>query len=599
MVNKAKRKGEILYVLRFFLKEKPTYLFVVFTESLIWSLTYIFTSIYLLKLLFDFMENEEALKKIIILILCAAILCLSVYLLNVVVNRYYKPQIRAILSEKIKLTIYKKYIELPLSILEACEIQENYYFIIQDSADRFFYVIEDLSKMIGQIVSILFIIGIFVSIDWLVLFFIIIFSILLYLFQLHKNKIMYEKEMALIYQNKEKEYINRLFYLPEFAKELRLTNITNVAFDRFNNCYQDLAKKIKEHGRRIVIIDMLMFIITSLVFDLLMLFYLTIQLMVYKLISIGDYIAAISSIWKLYDNITGIISSVTKFKLHSSFIRKYIDFIDLTSYATLNKNIPENFLSLEINNIGFSYNGQINAVNNLSLKIMAGEKIAIVGHNGAGKTTLIKLLLGLYDPQVGCISYNGQNINQFNREHYKNKFRLVSQDNNLYALPFGDNIFMDKYSEKMCAQYNEVCRKAQISDMICKHEILPTSKMTVEFDEKGIVLSGGENQRVSIARLFSYDSAEIYVLDEPNSALDAFQENVINEILTDGSMEKTLIVITHKLAIAKQVDRIYFLNNGEIVESGNHSNLMKQKGKYYELFNLQLKSMEANCDEIE
>ena len=127
------------------------------------------------------------------------------------------------------------------------------------------------------------------------------------------------------------------------------------------------------------------------------------------------------------------------------------------------------------------------------------------------------------------------------------------------------------YSVEQTEHYKKACDDARLEDLINKHKISATSIMTSEFDEKGIQLSGGETQRVSISRLFSCDPAEIYVLDEPSSALDAFQESIINEILTSNSMNKTLIVITHKLAIARQVDKIYFLDNGQIVESGSHS----------------------------
>ena len=205
----------------------------------------------------------------------------------------------------------------------------------------------------------------------------------------------------------------------------------------------------------------------------------------------------------------------------------------------------------------------------------------------------------VYEPQKGYIHYNGINHSLYDRERYIKKFRLVSQENNLYALTFAENVFMDNYYAEQKEQYNKACNDARLEDLIKKHQISETSKMTSEFDERGIQLSGGETQRVSISRLFSYDPAEIYVLDETSSALDVYQESIINEILTANSMKKTLIVITHKLAIARQVDKIYFFDNGQIVESGNHAELMKQQGKYFELYNLQLESLKIfKNDEI-
>ena len=591
------KRSMIAYVVRFFLKECPLYLFVIFLESIIWSLTYVFTSVYLLKILFDYIQNEVELQRILMLLLFTAILCLSVYLLNVIVHQYYKPRAEATLSEKIKLSIYKKYAELPLSTFETNKTEETYFFILGDAPSRFFSVIGELSLLIGQIVSMIFIIGILITIDWPIIIVIVAFSALFYFLNLYKNKIVYEKEMAVIRQNREKEYINRLFYLPKFAKEIRLTNISNVALNQFEECYQDLSKKMKVFGRKIINIDLIIFIITSLIFDLLILFYLTVQLLVYKLISIGDYTAAINSIWKLYGNVTGIFSTISKFKLHSTFIRKYVDFISLPSNTSLDGIFPGTFEELEISQVTYSYSDQVNAVDGLCLEIQAGEKIAIVGYNGAGKTTLIKLIMGLYEPQKGYINYNGVNSSLYDREQYIKKFRLVSQENNLYALTFAENVFMDDYSAEQTERYNKACDDARLEDLINKYKIVAASKMTSEFDEKGIQLSGGETQRVSISRLFSCDPAEIYVLDEPSSALDVFQESIINEILTSSNMNKTLIVITHKLAIARQVDKIYFLDNGKIVESGSHAELMKQQGKYFELYNLQLESLKILEDD--
>lgn len=598
-MNNMKKRNLIVYIVRFFLKEQPSYLFVVFAESIIGSLTYVFTSVYLLKILFDYIQKEIELQRIFMLLIFTAVLCLSVYLLNVIVNQYYKPRAEATLSEKIKLSIYKKYVELPLSTFETDKTDETYFFILGDTPGRFLGVIADLSALISQIVSIVFIIGILITIDWLIIIVIVAFSVLFYFLNLRKNKIAYEKEMAFLRPNREREYINRLFYLPQYAKEIRLTNISHVAQHQFEECYQDLSKKMKVFGKRIINIDLIIFVTTSLIFDLLILFYLTVQLLVYKLISIGDYTAVINSIWKLYGSINEIFATISKFKLHSTFIKKYIDFISLPSNISFDGTMPGVFEDLVINHVSYSYNNQVNAVDDVCLEIKAGEKIAIVGYNGAGKTTLIKLIMGLYEPQKGYIHYNGINHSLYDRERYIKKFRLVSQENNLYALTFAENVFMDNYYAEQKEQYNKACNDARLEDLIKKHQISETSKMTSEFDERGIQLSGGETQRVSISRLFSYDPAEIYVLDEPSSALDVYQESIINEILTANSMKKTLIVITHKLAIARQVDKIYFFDNGQIVESGNHAELMKQQGKYFELYNLQLESLKIfKNDEI-
>lgn len=594
MVKRVNKGSPILYVIKFFLRERPLYLVVTFFEKIIWSFTYVFTSVYLLKILFDYIQNKIALTRIIILILSTALLCLTVYLINVIFNHVYKPKVQASLSEKIKLSIYKKYIAMPLMQFESNDIDENYFFILSDSPSRFFAVINDFANLIGQIISMLFIIGIMASIDYYLIIIMLPFSTLFFFLNLKKNKIVFEKEMSIVKQNKEKEYINRLFYLPQYAKELRCTNISKMAFNRFSECYCDLQKKVSVFGKKIISVECISYLVTSLIFDLLLLLYLTLRLVIYKAITIGDYTAVINSVWKLYDNVNNILGYFSKFKLHSNYIRKYLNFVYLEPKKTLEGWKPEKFESLSLNNISFSYNDNIKTVDDICLQITDGQKIAIVGYNGAGKTTLIKLIMGLYCANSGQMLYNCMEYSQYSTDDLIRKFRLVSQDNNLYAITFAENVFMNNYVEMQRDEYEHICKRSRLDSLIQKHAIIPESNMTSEFDENGIILSGGETQLVSLSRLFSFKSADVYILDEPSSALDVFQESSVNEILMNT--DKTLIVITHKLGIIKSFDKIYFMDNGKIIESGTHSELMELKGKYYELYTSQKRMYNKSTD---
>ena len=391
--------------------------------------------------------------------------------------------------------------------------------------------------------------------------------------------------MAVVKQSKEKEYINRLFYLPQYAKEIRCTDISNAVFDNFRSCYFDLEKKVKIFGKKVITVEMISYLITSLIFDIFLLLYSTIQLVVYRDFTIGDYTAIINSVWKLYGNVNSIMSFLAKFKLHSEHLNKYMDFINLEPLKTIEGKKITKFESLCLNNVSFSYDDSIETIRNICLEIVAGQKIAIVGYNGAGKTTLIKLMMGLYSVSSGQITYNGVEYSQYSTDNLVRKFRLVSQDNNLYAVSFAENVFMNAYSKELRKEYDMICQKAGLNELLQKHIIEPESSMTSELNEDGIVLSSGEIQLVNVSRIFSYMPADIYILDEPSSALDTMRESSVNKMLM--SLDKTVIVITHKLGIAKNADKIYFMENGNIVESGNHSELMAHKGKYYELFNSQ------------
>lgn len=216
----------------------------------------------------------------------------------------------------------------------------------------------------------------------------------------------------------------------------------------------------------------------------------------------------------------------------------------------------------------------------INLKINAGEKVAIVGLNGAGKTTLIKLLLRLYDPVSGNIEIDNIDIKNYDLEYYRKGFGVVFQDYNLYAATLSENILMDEISDKTAVKY--AIEKSGLSNK----NIDSDSNITREFDDNGTVFSGGESQRVAIARVFARPFHTL-ILDEPSSALDPVAEYNFNKILLEASGGKTVIFISHRLSTTQIADRIVMIENGEIIESGTHQELMKKNGKYSVMFNMQ------------
>ena len=200
--------------------------------------------------------------------------------------------------------------------------------------------------------------------------------------------------------------------------------------------------------------------------------------------------------------------------------------------------------------------------------------------NGAGKTTLIKLLLRLYDPVSGNIEIDNIDIKNYDLEYYRKGFGVVFQDYNLYAATLSENILMDEISDKTAVKY--AIEKSGLSNK----NIDADSNITREFDDNGTVFSGGESQRVAIARVFARPFHTL-ILDEPSSALDPVAEYNFNKILLEASGGKTVIFISHRLSTTQIADRIVMIENGEIIESGTHQELMKKNGKYSVMFNMQ------------
>jgi ABC-type multidrug transport system fused ATPase/permease subunit len=223
---------------------------------------------------------------------------------------------------------------------------------------------------------------------------------------------------------------------------------------------------------------------------------------------------------------------------------------------------------------------------NLSFKIKKGEKIAIVGNNGAGKTTLVKLLSALYQPSGGSIKINGKNIAEYNRDEYYTLISPVFQDIYLFPVSIAQNIALCEESDINNDKLSQAIRFAGLQEKI---ESLPdgyNTPLIKSVVDNAIELSGGEKQKLALARAL-YKNGLMLILDEPTATLDPIAENEIYLKYNEFSKDKTSIFISHRLASTRFCDRIFFLDDGNIAETGSHDELMAQKGKYAEIFSIQ------------
>jgi ATP-binding cassette subfamily B protein len=235
---------------------------------------------------------------------------------------------------------------------------------------------------------------------------------------------------------------------------------------------------------------------------------------------------------------------------------------------------------IEFKNIVFRYHKR-KVIDSLNLKISPNEKIALVGHSGSGKTTLVKLLYRLYEPDSGGIFIDGRNINAFKQESLRSELSIVPQE----CILFDDTIYRNIAFSRPEAKKSEVIKAikfAQLDEFISG---LPNKEKTI-VGERGVKLSGGEKQRVSIARAILANQ-KVLVLDEATSSLDSKTEHDIQNALQKLMENRTSIVIAHRLSTIMKADRIIVLDKGRIAQIGKHSELIKQKGVYKELWNLQ------------
>ena len=245
------------------------------------------------------------------------------------------------------------------------------------------------------------------------------------------------------------------------------------------------------------------------------------------------------------------------------------------------KDLKVTFGNIKFDNVSFSYNENRKILKNVSLNVPSGKKIAIVGPSGAGKSTLGRLLFRFYDSSQGRILIDDQNINNCTQSSLRKNIAVVPQDTVL----FNESIYFNIKYAKNSASKDDVVKAAKMANIHDFINSLPDKYNTI-VGERGLKLSGGEKQRVAIARAV-LKSPKIILFDEATSSLDSNSENKILQSMKEVSKNITSLIIAHRLSTIKDADNIYVLNEGQIIESGNHDYLLNLKGMYSQMWNLQ------------
>ena len=303
--------------------------------------------------------------------------------------------------------------------------------------------------------------------------------------------------------------------------------------------------------------------------------------------SIAKYAACIMM---LAQNLTGVAQTVQSALDNNHYLRRYFSYFDIPNKMyqgslTVEKR-DDNEYYVEFRNVSFRYpNTKAYALSNVSLKFRIGEKLAIVGMNGSGKTTFIKLLCRLYDPTEGEILLNGVNIQKYDYDEYMSIFSVVFQDFGLFAFRLGEVVACNKNFDE--DKVRECLKKANFGS---RFDEMPENVLTYlykEYDQAGIEISGGEAQKIALARALCKDSPFI-LLDEPTAALDPVSEYEVYSNFSTISGDKTTVYISHRLASCRFCDEIVVFDQGRIVQHGAHEELLcDEGGKYYELWHAQ------------
>lgn len=538
------------------------------------------------KYIIDIVSSKERLERVFIVIAVIAAVLVFSKLLAWLFREFYWNVEREKVYKGLNTKLYEKAKSLDLSSYDDPDFYNNFILTIESSSDSIQNMLGLVRNYIGNIISLFTIGSILLAIDPLCLLIILVFVAVFTPLSRKIGSLQMNRRIDNTRFHRRSDYFQRIFYLQDYAKEVRMNNIKPLLIERYNDAADDVINNQKKYWSKI---SLFYFIQESgvqvLGFMFILPLYLGYCVLVKKTISAGDFVASFNGAYSIAMSFNFLtVWALSVFSERGKMIEKYREFLKCESNindgektARITEPKP-----IEIKNLSFTYPGNDEpTLNDISLTIKPYEKIALVGYNGAGKTTLTNLLLRLYDATEGEILIDGEDIRNCTVESHRDRFSAVFQDFQIFSCSVAENVALDVDPDK------EKVREALGHSGFTKELKDGTdTEVLREFNDGGIMMSGGEAQKVAIARAF-YKNCPYVILDEPSANLDPVAEYNLNQAMLEAAKDKTVIFISHRLSTTINADKIYVMENGRIIESGSHAELMEKNSAYAYMFNLQ------------
>ena len=519
---------------------------------------------------------------------------------RVLVGRIF-PVNQAVINRGLYRKLFRKSRNVELSCFEDSDFYDRYTLAMERADERLITTVEAAFKVVFGAIASICAFKFMYDVDKISVLFVILPVIGNFVFNRRISHLDYARNKDMAPHNRRIAYINRVMYLPEYAKEMRLTGVFALMRKQYREAITGVADVTKKYTKKAAVLHWLYVMFTfTFIFEGLLIYgaYRT-------LVSRSMTLAQLSVITSMMVSTTWILIGFTEsltalFKngLFVEYLRTFLEYKERIPEDADGADPGTEIQSIEFKNVSFSYKDK-EVIKNLSMEFRGGKTYALVGHNGAGKTTLIKLLLRFYDPTEGQILLNGRDIREYNLRKYRALFATAFQDHRMFSMTVAENVIMGENvpAEEREEKVNEALRLAGAYDKVMSLPKGINTILTREFDDEGAMLSGGEFQKIVVARAFVRE-CPFKVFDEPSSALDPIAEAQLFDNIYESCRKNTLVFISHRLSSVQNADWVYLLADGTVKEEGTHRKLMEKKGLYADMYTKQAKNYLAVSSDL-
>ncbi len=582
------------------------------------------TAVYFRNALFNALDVSDHFMDVAVFIFVLAAVYVFFFIPDHIYNHLILPVIDRRLRVKMHAELYKKAQSMDIACYDDPDFYNEFVWAMRESDGHAMAVLGSFFSIIHRVIATTAITGLMLSINVAVGIIIFAGVLLSFFVDLFADRFWLKRSYELNPMWRRQDYVARTFYLSDYAKEMRTSRAPEMLTRDYDETTEKRIKVQIRYGRIFTLIYGIGYNLSRRVT-----YYATILIMLGELVNggifIGGFAAAITALTMLQSILTRLAESIVELPKHALYLEKYFTFLEHENKMTSGDARVPDFETLTFEHVSFAYTDaktdeekalqeairlqelksqgrrpddidippqteRPRVLRDVSFTIRRGDKIAIVGYNGAGKTTLIKLMMRLYDPTEGRILYNGRDIREYDLAAYRDRIGAVFQDYRIFDATLAENVLGGAFdgTPETEARIRKALDEATFTDRLATMEKGIHTPLGRDIDKDGVNLSGGEAQKVAIARVFirPYD---LIIMDEPSSALDPMAEYELNHSILNAADEqnRTVIFISHRLSTTRFAGRILLFADGCLCEEGDHETLMALDGKYAEMFRLQ------------